>query len=105
MTADSPTPPQQSGDDELRKQVHELFGDSQLEDGGYFVLYDGKWLDMTNEVCSVVDYITARDASIRIDELNRLNTRRHYGLDYQDSLDALDEYKDQRIVALNKGDS
>jgi hypothetical protein len=41
---------------------------------------------------------TAKEA--RIDELQRLSTRRQHGMDYQDSLDALDDYKDQRIATL-----
>lgn len=36
----------------------------------------------------------------RIEELNRVNTRRHYGKDYQDSLDELDDYKDKRLAEL-----
>jgi hypothetical protein len=46
-------------DQELRNQVHALFGDHQAEEGGYQSCYDGKWLDMTNEVCAVADFIKA----------------------------------------------
>lgn len=40
----------------------------------------------------------------RIDELQRLKTGRHYGKDYQESLDELDEYKCQRLEALQSSD-
>ena len=46
-------------DKELREQIHKLFGDHQAYDGGYHSCYDGKWIDMTNEVCAVADFITA----------------------------------------------
>ena len=36
----------------------------------------------------------------RVEELERLDTRRHYGKDYQESLDELDEYKAARIATL-----
>lgn len=45
--------------DKLREQVHKLFGDHQADDGGYQSCYDGKWIDMTDEVCAVADFITA----------------------------------------------
>jgi len=44
---------------ELRANIHSLFGDYHTVDGGYFSSYDGKWIDMTNEVVAVADYITA----------------------------------------------
>ena len=44
---------------ELRADIHSLFGDYHTVDGGYFSSYDGKWIDMTNEVVAVADYITA----------------------------------------------
>lgn len=37
----------------------------------------------------------------RIDELERLDTGRHYGKDYQESLDELDGYKDARLAELH----
>ena len=43
----------ESNSDELEKRVHALFGDSQVYDGGYHSCYDGKWVDMTNEVVAV----------------------------------------------------
>lgn len=47
--------------------------------------------------------LIAREVRLaRWDELNRVNTRRHYGKDYQDSLDELDEYKDKRLAELSK---
>lgn len=45
--------------DKLREQIHKLFGDHQADDGGYQSCYDGKWIDMTNEVCEVADFIIA----------------------------------------------
>lgn len=36
----------------------------------------------------------------RIDEVSHLDTKRHYGMDYQDSLDELDEYKYKRLAEL-----
>jgi len=44
---------------ELRANIHSLFGDYHTVDGGYCSSYDGKWIDMTNEVVAVADYITA----------------------------------------------
>lgn len=37
----------------------------------------------------------------RISELELLDTRRHHGKDYQESLDELDEYKQKRLAHLN----
>lgn len=58
---------------ELREQVHKLFGDNQVYDGGYQSCYDGKWIDMTAEVCAVADFITADRKRValeaRIDEI------------------------------------
>ena len=63
-------------DKELREQIHKLFGDGQAYDGGYHSCYDGKWIDMTNEVCAVADFITADRKRValeaRIDELKHL---------------------------------
>jgi len=36
----------------------------------------------------------------RIDELKRIDTRRHYGKDYEESLDELDDYVDNRTAQL-----
>lgn len=62
--------------DKLREQIHKLFGDHQADDGGYQSCYDGKWIDMTNEVCAVADYITADRKRValeaRLDELTRV---------------------------------
>ena len=61
-------------DEELKKEIHSLFGDAQATDGGYQSLYDGKWIDMTDEVCAVADFITADRKRValeaRIDELS-----------------------------------
>jgi hypothetical protein len=38
----------------------------------------------------------------RIDELSRINIGRHYGKDYQDSMDALDEYQTDRLATLER---
>lgn len=58
---------------QLRKQVHKLFGDGQVYDDGYQSCYDGKWIDMTDEVCAVADFIIADrervELEARIDEL------------------------------------
>jgi hypothetical protein len=39
----------------------------------------------------------------RIDELTRIDTRRRYGADYQESLDETDDYKENRINELREG--
>lgn len=44
-------------DKELKEQILKCFGDEQAEDGGYFALYDGKWLDVTNEVDQLMQLI------------------------------------------------
>lgn len=41
-----------------------------------------------------------RDA--RLEEIEGFNTSRHYGKDYQDSMDALAEYKEGRIKQLTE---
>lgn len=60
-------------DKELREQIHKLFGDYQADVGGYHSCYDGKWIDMTNEVCAVADFIIAdrkkHELQARIHEL------------------------------------
>lgn len=65
--------------DELTKQVHSLFGDQQAYDGGYFSCYDGKWLDVTNEVVAVVELIERHTEQARIDERERIFLGVGYG--------------------------
>lgn len=48
--------------------------------------------------------VAEREKLARIDELQRLSTHRHYGKDYQESLDELDEYKHTRLAALQADD-
>lgn len=38
----------------------------------------------------------------RIEELENLNTSRHYGKDYQASMDELDDYKNDRLSKLKE---
>lgn len=68
------TPTEQ--DKELRERIHKLFGDNQAYDGGYHSCYDGKWIDMTDEVCAVADFITDDRKRValeaRIDELAKI---------------------------------
>ena len=88
-----------ANDEELKKQVHALFGDSQVEDGGYHSCYDGKWLDMTNEVCAVADFITDYATRQRIDELRTIE--RLFGGIHQWSTSEDDSYhSDERIATL-----
>lgn len=58
---------------QLREQIHKLFGDNQVWDGGYQSCYDGKWIDMTDEVNAVANFITADRKRValeaRIDEV------------------------------------
>ena len=59
--------------------------------------------DVREGAAIILDKLIAqKQQEARIDELERLNTGRHYGKDYQDSLDELDEYKSARLAALNK---
>lgn len=73
-----------TGQDKLREQVHKLFGDYQADDGGYQSCYDGKWIDMTNEVCAVADFITADRKRVvleaRLDELREMSDLPYIGL-------------------------
>ena len=96
------TPTEQ--DNELRKEIHKLFGDGQAYDGGYHSCYDGKWIDMTNEVCAVADFITADRKRValeaRMDERQMLSFHRAYGKDYQATLEILEEANDERIAEL-----
>ena len=64
--------------EELRKEVHSLFGDTQAEDGCYQSLYDGKWIDMTDEVCAVADWHTRKLKEARIDEIRRVRPHLTY---------------------------
>ena len=63
-------------DKELREQIHKLFGDGQAYDGGYHSCYDGKWIDMTNEVCAVADFITADRKRVALEA--RINENNMY---------------------------
>jgi hypothetical protein len=47
-------------------------------------------------------YVTQECIRARLNELEGLETHRHYGKDYQDSLDELAEYKENRIKALTE---
>lgn len=74
----NPMTPTEQDKELLREQVHKLFGDHQADDGGYQSCYDGKWIDMTNEVCAVADFITADrkrvELEARLDELNNVRS-------------------------------
>ena len=63
---------------------------------------DVKTRQSINDQCDDIVMVALNQRCIqeRLDELYNLNTRRHYGKDYQDSLDELDEYKDARIATL-----
>ena len=65
---------------ELRANIHSLFGDYHTVDGGYFSSYDGKWIDMTNEVVAVADYITA-NYTPNTEVAERERVARLYGMD------------------------
>lgn len=54
----------QTKQEELLTRIHKLFGDEQVYDGGYHSLYDGKWIDMTNEVVSVSEFINKEVLSV-----------------------------------------
>lgn len=45
-------------------------------------------------------YTRQQNRLARIDELQKVDTFRHYGKDYQDSMDELAEYKEKRLIAL-----
>ena len=80
---------------QLRKQVHKLFGDGQVYDDGYQSCYDGKWIDMTDEVCAVADFIIADRKRValeaRIDAAEHiLNTMVHEAGGYCDEIDPND---------------
>ena len=64
--------------DKLREQIHKLFGDHQADDGGYQSCYDGKWIDMTNEVCAVATWHTRKLNEARIDEIRRVRPHLTY---------------------------
>jgi hypothetical protein len=52
---------------------------------------------------AIVSYKKANashENAIRINELVRMDTRRHYGKGYQDTLDELNDYKDARLTEL-----
>ena len=97
------TPTEQ--DKELREQIHKLFGDDQADDGGYHSCYDGKWIDMTNEVCAAADFIIADRKRValgaRIDELNNVRdmdlslVSQHRVIDRIADLKAQQEDKDE----------
>ena len=89
----------------LEKQIHKLFGDGQAYDGGYHSCYDGKWIDMTNEVCAVADFVTADRKRIaleaRLDEMDvALAEVTHWSIDDADS--AIHGYGEYRIDKLKR---
>jgi len=47
------TEAQQERRDEMENKIVKCFGDSQQYDGGWFAEYDGKWIDVTNDVENV----------------------------------------------------
>jgi len=64
---------------QLRKQVHKLFGDNQVYDDGYQSCYDGKWIDMTDEVCAVADFIAADRKRVELEaRLNEVQNAYEY---------------------------
>ena len=90
----------------LEKQIHKLFGDGQAYEGGYHSCYDGKWIDMTNEVCAVADFITADRKRVgleaRLDELTKLRRMFERLAEYAgDKEQAMSEY-DDRIATLKQ---
>lgn len=96
---DHMTPTEQ---DKLREQIHKLLGDYQADDGGYQSCYDGKWIDMTNEVCAVADFITADrkrvELEARTDELQKaLDENAPFG---EGQLDVAAEYVEYRLAEL-----
>lgn len=52
---------------------------------------------------NLVAYIQQECDRARIDELERIDTYRHYGKDYQESMDEIAEYKEKRLAELQKG--
>lgn len=38
----------------MEEKIVKCFGDSQQYDGGWFAEYDGKWIDVTNDVQNVL---------------------------------------------------
>jgi hypothetical protein len=56
----------------IEQQVVECFGDNQQYDGGWFADYDGKWIDITNDVTNLVALIESQNKRARLDEIMRL---------------------------------
>jgi hypothetical protein len=107
----SDTPAEQS----LREQVTQLLSDDYActrvwEAWQYGTMTQDDFMPLTetervDEIIALIESHTSKvcqqkEREARIDELQRVDTRRHYGKDYQDSLDELDEYKDARIAQL-----
>lgn len=59
-------------EDEL--QIVKCFGDAQVYDGGWHAEYDGKWIDITNEVYNVKRLMEAREKSIREEARENINS-------------------------------
>lgn len=60
--------------------------------------------DMDSTGLKIADWYLKRSQrqviEARIDEAEKFETYRHYGKDYQDSLDELAEYKENRLTEL-----
>ena len=88
-------------DDELREAINQRF-DVVTTQGHHQSC--GEYQTAVDDIMRLI--LTDRkkhELQARIDELTKLDTRRHYGKDYQESLDELDDYKEDRIEALQKG--
>lgn len=50
--------------DGLENKIAKCFGDSQQYDGGWFAEYDGKWIDVTNDVMSLKELFKSQQLSL-----------------------------------------
>lgn len=89
---------------------------SQIKTSHYYDYLPEKWQKQSavpSELCdearekvrqdnrqAILQLINKAETRARIDELERLDTGRHYGMDYQDSLDEVDTERRNRIAHL-----
>lgn len=81
-------------DTEIEEILEDLVPNPRLGDS----YIDPKY--RTQNIKTAHTQLLALQNKARIEELEKLNTHRHYGKDYQESMDELAEHIENRITAL-----